>query len=170
MNTNAKISRLTAVTLVVIAMLLCCIGCKVPTGSQEGQKATDFTLSTLTGEKVHLRDLEGKPVLISFWFTGCGACIYQMQFLQDAQTELKDKVVFIEIDIAENSYTVKRCLDYYGFNLSVALDSDGNISNAYNILKTPTNIVIDSKGVIQHRQIGAFRSTEQILTLFNDVK
>ena len=170
MNTNAKISRFTTVTLVAIALLLCCIGCKVPTGSQEGQKATDFTLSTLTGEKVHLRDLEGKPVLISFWFTGCGACIYQMQFLQEAQPELKDKVVFIEIDIAENSYTVKQCIDYYGFSLPIALDSNASVATAYNIRYTPTNIVIDSKGVVQQIKIGAFTSTEQILAIFNDIK
>jgi len=35
---------------------------------------------------------------------------------------------------------------------------------------TPTNVVIDSKGVIQHIKIGAFTSTEQILTILNDIK
>ncbi len=170
MNTNAKTLRLAAVTLVAIVLLLCCIGCKAATGSQIEDKATDFTLSTIAGDNINLRNLEGKPVMISFWTTGCGACIYQMKFLQAAQEALKDKVVFIEIDIAENSYTVKQCVDYYRFNLSVALDSDASVATAYNIRYTPTNIVIDSKGVIQKVKIGAFTNTSQILTIFSDVK
>jgi peroxiredoxin len=170
MNTNTKTSRLATVTLMAIVLLLCCVGCKAATGSQIGDKATDFSLPTLTGENVHLRDLEGKPVMFTFWTTGCGACIYQMQFVQEARDELKDKVTFIEIDIAQDSYTVKQCLDYYGFNVSVALDNDATTAIAYNIRYTPTNVIIDSKGVIQQIKIGAFTSTEQILTLLSDIK
>jgi peroxiredoxin len=170
MNAIAKISKLTAVTIVAIALLLCCIGCKAATGSQAEDKATDFTLSTIAGDNINLRNLEGKPVLISFWTTGCGACIYQMSLLQDAQKELKDKIVFIEIDIAEDNYTVKRCMDYYGFSLPVALDSDASVARAYNVRYTPTNVIIDSKGVIQQIKIGAFRNTTAVLTALSDVK
>jgi peroxiredoxin len=170
MNTNTKTSRLAAVTFMAIVLLLCCIGCKAATGSQVGDKAADFSLSTLTGEKVHLRDLEGKPVMFTFWTTGCGACIYQMPFLQEAGDELKDKVTFIEIDIAQDNYTVKRCLDSYGFSVSVALDSDGATAIAYNIRYTPTNVIIDSKGVIQQIKIGAFRDTAAVLAALSSVK
>lgn len=170
MNPKIKLSRLAAVTLVAVGLLLCCIGCKAATGSQAEDKAADFTLSTIAGDKINLRNLEGKPVMISFWTTGCGACIYQMPFLQDAQKELKDKVVFVEIDIAEDSYTVKQCMDYYGFSLPVALDSNASVARAYNIRYTPTNIVINSKGIIQQIKIGAFRNTSAVLTALSDVK
>jgi peroxiredoxin len=156
--------------VVTISLLTGIIGCSLPEGSQEGQKATDFSLSTLTGEKVHLRDLEGKPVMFTFWTTGCGACIYQMPFLQAASDELKGKVTFIEIDIAQDNYTVKRCLDSYGFNVSVALDSDAAVAIAYNIRYTPTNVIIDSKGIIQQIKIGAFRNTTAVLAALSSVK
>ena len=170
MSTKAKISKLTAVTLVAIALLLCCVGCKVPTGSQVGQKATDFTLSTTAGAKIHLRDLEGKPVMISFWTTRCGYCIYQMQFLQDAQAELKDKIVFIEIDIAEDSTTVKQCIDSHNFSLPVVLDSDSATATAYNIMYTPTNIIIDSNGIIKDIRTGAFLNKDAVLAALSDVQ
>jgi thiol-disulfide isomerase/thioredoxin len=170
MNTTKKTSRLAAVTFIAIVLLLCCTGCKVATGTQVGDKAIDFNLSTLTGENVHLRDLEGKPVMFTFWTTGCGACIYQMPFVQEARDELKDKVTFIEIDIHENSDLVKQCLAYYGFNISVALDSNASTAIAYNIRYTPTNVIVDSGGIIRHIQIGAFTSKEQVLTALSDVK
>ena len=156
--------------MALILPITCVTGCVVPEGSRVGDKATDFNLSTIDGQDVHLRAVEGKPVMISFWTTRCVYCIYQMPFLQEAQETLNDKILFIEIDIAENSYTVKQCLDYYGFNVSVALDSDGKAATAYNIIKTPTNIVIDSKGVIQRIKIGAFLSKDEVLTALSDVK
>jgi thiol-disulfide isomerase/thioredoxin len=170
MNFKTKRSILILTTFVMIALLMYCIGCKAAAGSQVGDKATDFNLSTLTGEKMHLRDLEGKPVMFTFWTTGCSACIYQMPFLQAARDELDNKVTFIEIDIAQSGDTVKQCLAYYGFNVSVALDSDAATAIAYNIRYTPTNVIIDSRGVIQQIKIGAFRNTTAVLSALSDIK
>jgi cytochrome c biogenesis protein CcmG/thiol:disulfide interchange protein DsbE len=153
-----------------ISLLICCIGCTVPVGARVGANAPDFTLSTLDGGQFQLSALKGKPVFLSFWTTGCGACIYQMPFLEAAYDEIGDEVEFITIDIIENSYTVQSLMNYYDFSLPVALDSDGTVSESYNVIYTPTNVVIDSKGIVQHIKIGAFTSTEQILTIFNDVK
>ncbi len=163
-------SRFIATTFVMISLLICCIGCKASTGSQIGQKAADFNLSTITGEKIHLRDLEGKPVMFTFWTTRCGACIYQMSFLKAACEELKDKVVFIEIDIAEDSTTVKKCIAYYNFSLPVVLDSDSATSIAYNIMYTPTNVIIDSNGIIKDIRIGAFLNKDTVLAALSDVQ
>jgi cytochrome c biogenesis protein CcmG/thiol:disulfide interchange protein DsbE len=170
MQDKRKTTKATIAVAATLLFLFYCIGCSVPVGSQVGQKATDFTLSAVDSNKINLGDLEGKPVLLTFWTTGCGACIYQMPFLEAAHDALGNEVEFINIDIMEDSYTVKQCTDYYGFSLPVALDSDGTVSEAYNVMYTPTNVVIDSNGIIQHIKIGAFTDTEQILTIFNDVK
>ena len=176
MNFKTKRSILILTTFVMIALLICCIGCKAATGSQVGNKATDFNLSTLTGEKVHLRDLEGKPVMFTFWTTGCGACIYQMPFVEAARDELKSNVTFIEINIAESSYTITSFLDicpttyHFTMDLPIVLDSDAATAIAYNIRYTPTNVIVDSSGVIQQIKIGAFRNTTAVLSALSNVK
>jgi cytochrome c biogenesis protein CcmG/thiol:disulfide interchange protein DsbE len=153
-----------------ISLFTCIVGCTVPVGSQVGDNAPNFTLLTLDSSQLQLSTLKGKPVFLSFWTTGCGACILQMPLLEAAYNEMGDKVEFITIDIMQDSYTVQSLMNYYNFSLPVALDSDGTVSEAYNVMYTPTNVVIDSKGVIQHRKIGAFTSTEQILTILNDLE
>jgi peroxiredoxin len=166
--------KLICTIIAAMSLLTCIIGCSVPEGSEVGDNAPDFTLSTLDGSQVKLSDLKGKPVMLIFWTTGCGACIYQMPFLETAYSELDGDVEFVTIDIQQNSYAVQSFMDSYDtiytFSIPVALDSDRTVTEAYNVMYTPTNVVIDSKGIIQQIQIGAFTSTGQILTLFSDVK
>lgn len=154
----------------VISLLTCVIGCVVPVGSMVGDNAPDFTLSTLDGGQFQLSALKGKPVFLSFWTTGCGACIYQMPFLESARAEIGDEVEFITIDMMENSYTVQSLMNYYDFSLPVALDSDGMVSEDYNVIYTPTNLVIDEQGVIYYIRKGAFLNTDEILAIFNDLE
>jgi cytochrome c biogenesis protein CcmG/thiol:disulfide interchange protein DsbE len=153
-----------------ISLLVSCIGCVVPVGSQVGDNAPDFTLSTLDGSQFQLSAVKGKPVLLSFWTTGCGACIYQMPFLESARDEMGDEVEFITVDIMEDSYTVQALMNYYDFSLPVALDNDGTITESYNVIYTPTNVVIDEQGVIYYIRKGAFLNTDEILAIFNDLE
>jgi cytochrome c biogenesis protein CcmG/thiol:disulfide interchange protein DsbE len=171
-----KNGRLTLIFTIIAAISLftCTIGCSIPVGSQVGDNAPDFTLSTLDDSQVKLSELKGKPVMLIFWTTGCGACIYQMPFLEAAYNEMGDKVELITIDIQQNNYTVKSFMDNYNvshnFSLSVALDSDGSVSEAYNVIYTPTNVVIDRSGVIQYIRKGSFTNTAEILAIFNDLE
>ena len=93
-----------------------------------------------------------------------------MPFLESARNEMGDEVEFINIDIMENSYTVQSLINYYDFSLPVALDSDGTVSEAYNVIYTPTNVVIDREGVIQYIRKGAFLDADEILEVFNDLE
>jgi len=158
------------IILATVSLLLCCIGCVVPEGSQVGDSAPDFTLSTLDGGQVTLSELSGKLVMLVFWTTGCYACILQMPYLESASNELGDTVEFINIDIGENSYQVRQTVDYHGFSLPVALDSDVSVTTAYNIGPTPTNIIIDEDGVIRYIRKGAFTSASEIVSILNGIE
>lgn len=153
-----------------ISLLICFTGCAVPEGSQVGDKAPDFTLSTLDGGQVTLSELKGSPVMLTFWTTGCSACIYQMSFLETAHNEAGNNVEFLNIDIGESSYQVQATVDYYGFSLPVAIDSDETVSEAYNIFYTPTNIILDEDGIIRYIRKGNFLSADEILERLGDLE
>ena len=153
-----------------ISLFTCIVGCAVPVGSQVGDNAPDFTLSTLDGGQVSLSELKGKPVMLTFWTTGCKACTFQMPSLEAAYDELSDEVEFINIDMGESNYQVQETVNSHNFTLPVALDSDESVSISYNIIYTPTNIVIDEQGIIHYIRKGAFRNTAEILAIFNDLE
>ena len=63
----------------------------------------DLTLTSLTGEKVHLRDLRGKPVVLNFWATWCGPCREEMPMMVEAEKIWGPKgVVFIGASLDDN--------------------------------------------------------------------
>ena len=62
--------------------------------SAEAPKA-ELTLKDATGQKVRLRDLRGKPVLLNFWATWCGPCNAEMPMLVTLENEYAHRVVFI---------------------------------------------------------------------------
>ena len=169
MNIGFK-TKAALVTVTAISIITCIAGCVVPIGSEVGDNAPDFTLSTLDGGQVTLSELKGKPAMLVFWTTGCSACIYQMPSLEAAKYELGDNVEFVNIDIGESSYKVREAVDYYGFDLLVALDTNEAVSDDYNVIYTPTNVVIDSEGVIRYIRKGAFLNEDEILEMLSDLE
>lgn len=56
----------------------------------------DVSLKDLNGKRVHLRDYQGKIVVLNFWATWCGPCREEMPRLSDAEKEYGPRgVVFI---------------------------------------------------------------------------
>jgi thiol-disulfide isomerase/thioredoxin len=46
------------------------------------KKAPDFSLSDLNGNKVEMKQLKGKTILLNFWATWCGPCKEEMPSLE----------------------------------------------------------------------------------------
>ena len=49
--------------------------------NRSASQAPEVTFITLTGQKIALKALRGKPVIITFWATDCPGCIKEMPHL-----------------------------------------------------------------------------------------
>lgn len=72
-----------------------------------GCKAPDFTVKTIDGETLSLEQLQGKVIVINFWFESCAPCIAELPALNRLREEYKSKdVVFIAFG-KDDSQTIK---------------------------------------------------------------
>jgi thiol-disulfide isomerase/thioredoxin len=62
----------------------------------------DLTLKDANGQKVRLRDLRGKPVVVNFWATWCVPCKAEMPMLVDMEKQYATRgVLFIAASLDE---------------------------------------------------------------------
>ncbi|MGZ4970290.1 MAG: TlpA disulfide reductase family protein, partial [Methylobacter sp.] len=66
----------------LLLLLLISIGC-----SKTITSAPDVTFTTLTGQKIVLKDLRGKPTIVTFWATDCPSCIEEIPDLIDLYSQ-----------------------------------------------------------------------------------
>ncbi len=69
-------------------------------GPPAGQAAPDFTLTTLSGEKLSLADLRGKVVLLDFWATWCGPCLGEIPTLRQVYEAFGERDDFAMISVS----------------------------------------------------------------------
>jgi peroxiredoxin len=70
-------------------------------------------------------------------------------------------VAMLAVNI-DPQYNVKQYEDNMGITFPVLLDEDDKINSAYDILTVPTTFIIDERGVIIHKKVGAFTSLEEL--------
>ena len=134
-----------------------------PQSLQIGKPTPNFQFQSPDGQATSLSELRGKPVLLNFWATWCGPCVYEMPYFQQVYNEWSDKgLVVLAINVGESPSTVKSFLQSHDLSLPVLLDTKEDVALRYNIRYFPTTFLIDKNGIIQGIKIGPFLSKEEI--------
>jgi peroxiredoxin/outer membrane lipoprotein-sorting protein len=125
----------------------------VPVPGQTGsfllnQNAPDFELKTLEGEKVHLADLRGRPVLLSFWASWCGPCRRELPQISALAKEYKDKGLAIFGVNDEGRGEARKFADDAGLTFPTLDDSNLKVHRLYRVRAIPTVFVIDRNGKV----------------------
>lgn len=119
-----------------------------------GKAAPDFILEkagTNGFEKVSLKSLRGKTVIIDFWATWCGPCRQTMpktELLYKKSLE-SDKVVVLTVNLREDETKVSDFMGKNNYKMTVLLDKDGSVGQAYEAVSIPKLVVIDAEGKLQ---------------------
>ncbi len=121
-----------------------------------GQRAPDFTLNDINGNKVSLSAFKGKVILLHFWATWCPPCRAELPTMNKLQQLLKNKgLVILAISTDRSTYDVKDFLSRHPLNYTVVVDYNLNVSRTlYKVFMVPTTFLIDKKGVVVKRYFG----------------
>ena len=120
------------------------------------EEAEDFTLKTLKGETVSLKDYRGRLIFLNFWATWCGPCRAEMPSMQRLWEEFKEEdFVILAINIQEESKLVSSFVNERGLSFPVLLDEKGKVARSYGIRGIPTTFFLNPEGEIIGKAVGA---------------
>jgi thiol-disulfide isomerase/thioredoxin len=126
---------------------------RLPAAPKTGSAAPDFDLESLSGERLRLQDLSGKPVVINFWATWCIPCEAEMPLLQESY-ERNPGLEVLAVNFAEPSTDVQAFVDKHGLTFDILLDPRAIVQTLYRVRGYPTTYFVDGEGVIQGVHIG----------------
>jgi len=116
-----------------------------------------FKLTLLDGGELALPDPSHTNVLLlDFWATWCGPCRQVMPTLEKISQEYASRGVrYFAVNLREKPETIRSCLDKAGLKITVALDTDGKMAEAFQVRGIPTMVIVDRNNIIRKVHVGA---------------
>ncbi len=134
--------------------------------------APPFTLNSIDGRKVSLRDFRGKVVFLNFWTTWCPPCIYEMPSMEALHKRFKNRgLVVLAVNSEEGVKKVNSFIKRNGYTFLVVLDTDGSVINdSYRAVGLPTTYLIGRTGNLIGKAEGARQwDSEESLKLMEEI-
>ena len=156
---------------IILIIIFTISGCSSPASTEdlgliapdEDIVAPDFTLPTLSSGQVTLSDLQGKPVLLNFWYVGCVPCREEMPYLDNASQKYSDEISIITINVQDGIEATNNFFKDFKPHFIIALDLEKEVGPDYSIRFTPTTYLIDSEGYIRYAKLGAFPNEDSLM-------
>ncbi len=127
-----------------------------------GQPAPPLAGKDLEGVEVNSDDLAGKVVILDFWATWCRPCIAAVPVIKEVADQFEERgVVCYAVNTGEDRDLVRGFVSQQGWDISVLLDSDEAIAEAFKADAIPQTVVIGKTGIIESVHIG-FAGTEAL--------
>ena len=115
----------------------------------QGKLAPAFTLMTLDGKKVSLKDFRGHPVFVNFWATWCEPCRLEMPWLEEFSEKYKSQgLVMLGIstdDVGKD--VIAKTAKKLGVTYPILLKDD-KIEDTYDIESQPESFYVDKNGKV----------------------
>lgn len=124
-----------------------------------GQAVKNFSTTDMDGNKIKLKELKGKVVVLNFWFINCAPCKAEIHELNKLVQEYKGNadVVFLAVALDDKN-DLKDFLKRNPFHYTI-IDSGRDIANLYDVTAYPTHAVIDQQGNAYFHTTGAGNTT-----------
>jgi thiol-disulfide isomerase/thioredoxin len=128
-------------------------------GTQVGMSASEIDGEDINGNHIKLSDFRGKVVLLDFWGHWCPHCRAMYSHERSLVTKLADKpFLLLGVNSDKDRAALKGTVTAEKISWRSFWNgggSNGPISQAWGVQAWPTLVLIDHKGVIRQRWVGA---------------
>ncbi|MDB5090102.1 MAG: Peroxiredoxin, partial [Mucilaginibacter sp.] len=116
---------------------------------KNGEKLELFSAKDIEGYKIRPKDLEGKVVVLNFWFIKCPPCQDEIPELNKIALSYANNpnIVFIAVALDEKD-DLKKFLKDNPFAYHI-VDDGREIASSYEIKTYPTSIILDKEGKVK---------------------
>jgi thiol-disulfide isomerase/thioredoxin len=133
-------------------------------GAPKELPKVDLTLKDIHGERVRLRDLRGKVVVLNFWATWCGPCKAELPLLVEAEKTYGSRgVVFVgaSLDDDHSKQLVPAFVRAHNIDFAIWYGATGDDLAKLGLGEAvPATAFLDREGHIVARVMGQLRPEE----------
>ncbi len=134
-----------------------------------GRLAPDQAVTTLAGERLTLRELAGRAVIVNFWNTWCVPCRREVSALETfwARHDGDEDLVFVGIVRDDTEGAVRDWVDDRRWDWTIAFDPGERAALAFGTTGQPETFAIAADGLVVGRRIGeaSVDDLEQLLAM-----
>ena len=160
MSIRSNRARARALRLAMCAALALCVSAAAPAVALSAS-APDFTLRTLGGPNLRLQEQRGRVVMINFWATWCGPCRQEMPQLNRLYEKYKGSgFVLLGVNVDDDVRNAAEVAAKLGVGFPVLLDTDKQVSRAYDLATMPSTVLIDRDGKVRYVHRGYLAGVE----------
>ena len=117
-----------------------------------GDEAPAFEGPLLSGEgTLALDDLEGRPIFVNFWWSGCKPCKDEAPDLERAYDIYGDEIAFVGINVHDARTDALAFAESYNLDYPHVRDEGLEIYRRYGLTGQPESFFIDRDGeIVEH--------------------
>jgi len=138
-------------SLLIVALLTVVFSPLTNAGSLHiGDKASNFTLKSLSGPNHKLSEQRGKVIVLSFWASWCGSCQPHLQLLDTLVKEHANKGMELwVVSLDEKRKKTLKAMRKMHIDATILLDQQQDIAEQYLVDELPTTVIIDRDGIMR---------------------
>jgi peroxiredoxin len=126
-----------------------------------GDSAPDFRITADNGRTITTANFGGRLLVLNFWATWCQPCVEEVPSLDQFAKEMAGSgVVVLGVSMDTNPKLYHDFLSRSRVSFMTARDPEARISTDYGTFKYPESYIIDSKGKVVQKIIGATNWTD----------
>jgi peroxiredoxin len=113
--------------------------------------APDFTLHSMSGPNMRLKEQRGRVVMVNFWATWCAPCRQEMPQLNRLYQKYRSAgFVLLGVNVDDDPSKAAEVATKLGVTFPVLLDPEKNVSKLYDLSTMPSTVIIDRDGKVRY--------------------